>query len=129
MYYTRPYYRVGRVRELVTKLVTVYSKTRREGSVAVDTHYDENEEGEVWHYQVGCSQLYVIFVLCVMCAMGGRLIMFIVPMSRTSRMRGTRVPVRVAVLVCQSVFLNTKTSLLYFVLYGINIYYVLYGIL
>ena len=44
-------------------------------------------------------------------------------------MRGTRVPVRVAVLVCQSVFLNTKTSLLYFVLYGINIYYVLYGIL
>ena len=112
-------------------MVTVYSKTRREGSVAVDTHpcthHDENEEGEVWHYQVGCSQLYVIFVLCVMCAMGGRLIMFIVPMSRTSRMRGTRV--RVAVLVCQSVFLNTKTSLLYFVLYGINIYYVLYGIL
>ena len=85
MYYTRPYYRVGRVRELVTKLVTVYSKTRREGSVAVDTHYDENEEGEVWHYQVGCSQLYVIFVLSlsVMCAMGGRSIMFIVPMSRT----------------------------------------------
>ena len=32
--------------------------------------------------------------------------------------------------LCASLyFLNTKTSLLYFVLYGINIYYVLYGIL
>ena len=56
-----------------------------------------------------------------MCAMGGDSFNYVhcTDVPNIPDARYTRAPVRVAVLVCQSVFSNTKTSLLYFVLYFI----------